>query len=162
MKKLWIVGVMGMLLLSACGMAGDKGTDIEAHDAWARMALKNENTAVYLLMHNHSGIADEIVGASSDIADLVEIHKSEEDANGVMQMNLQTSVPLPVDAEISFQPGGLHIMLTGLKQDLNIGDKITVILHFKTHSDLVLSVPVVDAAGPGDHSHMDDMDMPTP
>jgi copper(I)-binding protein len=163
MKKLWIVVVIGMLLLSACGNSGEKGTDIEAHDAWARMALKNENTAVYLLMHNHSGSADEITGASSDTADLVEIHKTEEDANGVMQMNLQTSVPLPVDAEISFQPGGLHIMLTGLKQDLKIGDTINLTLHFKVHPDIPLSVPVLDAAA-SDHSHMD-MDMhasPTP
>jgi copper(I)-binding protein len=83
----------------------------------------------------------------------------------MMQMNLQTSIPLAADAEISFQPGGLHIMLTGLKQDLNIGDMITLTLHFKTHADMVLSVPVVDAAGTDmDHSHMD-MDMhasPTP
>jgi periplasmic copper chaperone A len=161
MKKLWMLVVVGIFLLSACGATDDHGTDIEAHDPWARMALKNENTAIYLSMHNHSGSADELTTASTDIAETTEIHKSETDANGMMQMNLQSSVPLPVGAEISFEPGGLHIMLTGLKQDLQVGDTITVTLHFKTHADLVLSVPVVDAAGP-DHSHMDMHASPAP
>jgi copper(I)-binding protein len=159
MKKLLMFVTAGILLLSACSA---KSTDIEVHDPWARMALKHENTAIYLIIHNHSDSLDEIIGASSEIADLVEIHKTEEDANGMMQMNLQSSVPLPVNAEISFQPGGLHIMLTGLKQDLKVGDTISITLHFKTHADMVLSVPVVDAAGPGDHSHMDMHASPTP
>jgi copper(I)-binding protein len=155
MKKLWMSAVVGIFLLSACGATENvQGTDIKVHDPWARMALKNENTAVYLFLHNQSGNADELTGASSEIADITEIHKSETDANGLMQMNLQTSLPLPVDAVINFEPGGLHIMLTGLKQDLKVGDTITLTLHFKTHADLVLSVPVADAAGP-DHSHMD-------
>jgi copper(I)-binding protein len=161
MKKL-LVFVVVVLLISGCS---PKSSDIEIHEPWARAALKNENTAIYLIIHNHSENGDEITGASTDVAELTEIHKTEEDANGMMQMNLQTSIPLAADAEISFRPGGLHIMLTGLKQDLNIDDTITLTLHFKTHTDMVLSVPVVDAAGPDmDHSHMD-MDMhasPTP
>jgi copper(I)-binding protein len=160
MKKLLAMFLAGMFMVNACGATGEEGTDIEAHDAWARTAFKDENTAVYLLMHNHSGNADEISSVSSDIAETAEIHKSEVDANGVVQMTLQTSMPLPVDAEIAFEPGGLHIMLTGLKKDLNVGDTIALTLHFKVHPDIVLSVPVLDAADP-DHTHMD-MDAPTP
>jgi copper(I)-binding protein len=162
MKKLLMFVVVGIFFLSACS---PKSTDIEIHEPWARTALKNENTAIYLIIHNHSKNGDEITGVSTDVAEITEIHKTEEDANGMMQMNLQSSVPLPADAEISFQPGGLHIMLTGLTQDLKVGDMVTLTLHFKTHADMVLSVPVVDAAGPDmDHSSMD-MDMhasPTP
>lgn len=161
MKKLLAFGMVCMLLLSACGAMGETSTDIEAHDAWARAAFESGNTAVYLLVHNHSDNDDEITGTSSDAAETTEIHKSEMDANGFAQMNLQTSIPLPMDAEISFQPGGYHIMLTGLKKDLNIGDKISITLHFKVHPEMILSVPVLDVAS-SDHSHMDMDHTPTP
>lgn len=160
MKKLLMFVVAGILLLSGCG---PKSTDIEIHEPWARTALKNENTAIYLIVHNHSESGDEITGVSTDVAEIAEIHKTEEDANGMMQMNLQSSVPLSADAEISFQPGGLHIMLTGLTQDLKVGDTLTLTLYFKTHADMVLSIPVLDAAGPDmDHSSMDMHASPTP
>ena len=143
MKKLLMFVAAGMLLIVRCS---PKSTDIEVHEPWARAALKNENTAIYLIIHNHTESGDEITGASTEVAEITEIHKTEEDANGMMQMKLQNSVPLPVDAEISFQPGGLHIILTGLEQDLKVGDTVTLTLHFKTHAEMVLSVPVVDAA----------------
>src|SRR5262245_59472926 len=119
MKKLLVLIFTTVFLLTACGAMGEEGTEVEVHDPWARPAFENANTAVYLLMHNHSDTADELLSASTDIAETVEIHKSEVDANGVAQMNMQASVPLPLDAEILFEPGGLHIMLTGVKKDLN-------------------------------------------
>ncbi|MFN8410923.1 MAG: copper chaperone PCu(A)C [Anaerolineales bacterium] len=156
MKKFFMFFVVGMLLLSACSAeAMEEGTDIEAHDPWARPALKGGTSAVYLLMHNHSQTDDEITGASTDVAEMAELHKSEMDANGVMQMTPQKSIPLPVDAEITFEPGGLHIMLVNLKKDLNVGDSITVVLHFKSHADISLTVPVLDAANPSMDMHMD-------
>lgn len=40
-------------------------------------------------------------------------------------------------------------MLINLKKDLKVGDEITVTLHFKNHEDIVLAVPVEDAANRG-------------
>jgi copper(I)-binding protein len=127
----------------------------------ARPAFQDANTAVYFLLHNHSDTADEILSASTDIAETAEIHKTEVNANGVMQMNMQTSVPLPVDAEIHFEPGGLHVMLTAVKKDLNVGDTFPLTLHFKVHADITLTVFVLDD-GSMDHSHMDMDASPTP
>src|SRR5690242_7416781 len=104
MKKLLALIFTAIFVLTACTL-GEEGTEVEVHDPWARPAFENANSAVYLLMHNHSDAADELLSASTDIAELAEIHKSEVDANGVAQMNLQASVPLPVDAEILFEPG---------------------------------------------------------
>lgn len=160
MKKLLVLIFTGIFILTACA-PGEEGTEVEVHDPWARPAFENANTAVYLLMHNHSDAADELLSASTDIAETVEIHKSEVDANGVAQMNLQPSVPLPVDAEVLFEPGGLHIMVTGVKQDLNVGDTFQLTLHFKVHPDITLSVHVMDD-GSMDHSHMEMEASPTP
>jgi copper(I)-binding protein len=159
MKKLLVL-IFGTFLITACSATG---TDIEIHDPWARPAFQGMNTAVYLLIHNHSDAADEILSVSTDIAETAELHKSEVDTNGMMQMNLQASIPLPIDAEVHFAPGGLHVMLTNVTKDLNVGDKFTVTLHFKVHPEMTFSIPV-HANDSMDHSNMD-MDMhasPTP
>jgi copper(I)-binding protein len=157
-KYLMMLVLTGMLLLSACGgMAATEehghdeaaGTGIEAHDAWARSALKDGNGAAYLLLHNHSTEDDALIGASSDVAGAVEIHLSQMKADGTMEMIKQESIAVPADGEVELKPGSYHVMLIGLKQDLKAGDEITVTLHFTTHEDITLTIPVMDAENMG-------------
>jgi periplasmic copper chaperone A len=136
--------LLGALLLTACGA---QDGEIETKDAWIRPAMQAENSAMYMLLQNHTSQDDELVGASSDVADAVELHKSMMDSNGTMQMMHQDSVPLSAGSEVEFAPGGLHVMFVGLKKDLKLGDTVEVILQFKNHADLSLSVPVQNAQG---------------
>jgi periplasmic copper chaperone A len=149
MKKLLMFVWMGMFLLSACGATREEGTGVEAHDPWARTALKDGNGAAYLLLHNHSTEDDALVGVSSDMATATEIHLSQMKSDGTMEMVKQESIALPADGEVELKPGSYHIMLIGLKQDLKKGDEITLTLHFKNHEDITLTVPVLDAGDMG-------------
>lgn len=149
MKRFIIILVLGALLLGACG-AGD----IEAREAWVRAAMEGGNSAAYFTLRNRSSSADALVGASSDAAAAVEIHLSRMDANGMMQMTRQESVPLAVGAEVSFQPGGLHVMLIGLTRDLTVGGKVQVVLHFEHHADITLEIPVQEMEGMNGGQHM--------
>jgi copper(I)-binding protein len=155
-KGLGTIVLLGALILSACG--GSHG-EIEVHEPWARTAAQGGTSAVYFEIHNHSETADEMLSASSDVADAVELHLSSIDENGVMQMKQQASIPLGPDEELMFAPGGLHIMLIGLKQDLIAGETFEVTLHFKNREDLVITVTVLDEDGGGE---MHDMATPTP
>ena len=160
MKRILMMLVLvGTLLLSACGASADEhvdGTDVEAHDFWARAALKDGNGAAYMLLHNHSAEDDALIGASSDVAGAVEIHLSQMKADGTMEMIKQESIALPVDVEVELKPGSYHIMLIGLKQDLKAGDEISITLHIKNHEDITLTIPVMEAANMGG-SGMDGM-----
>lgn len=147
MKRLISILALCAVALSACG-AGD----IEVHEPWARAAMQGQNSAAYMMIHNHSSSADELIGASSDIADAVELHLSQMGPNGEMQMLPQESVPLAAGEEAVFQPGGYHIMLIGLKKDLKVSEKIQIILHFKNHVDITVEVPVQEMEGM-DHGH---------
>jgi periplasmic copper chaperone A len=141
MKKLLMFTLAGVLLLSACGA----GEVIEAHDPWARPAMQGETSAIYLLLHNHTAEDDELVSVSTDVAQSAELHESKMvEGTDMMEMTPVESIPLPADGEVEFKPGGLHIMLVGLKQDLKVGDKISVTLHFKSGFELPLSVPIMD------------------
>lgn len=67
----------------------------------------------------------------------------------VMQMRQIPSLPIRGKESILFGPGGYHVMLVGLKQELRVGDEIQIILHFKNHKDLQLTVPVQEMAPDG-------------
>lgn len=155
MKLVSMFILIGFLLLNAC--AATSGADIEAKDPWARAGMKDGNSAVYFLLQNPTSEGDELVGASSDAAEAVEIHLSQMAADGVMQMIPQESIGLGPGRQVEFKPGSYHIMFIGLKQDLKAGDEIILALHFKYHADLVLTVPVKDATdmgGSGMDGHM--------
>jgi copper(I)-binding protein len=61
---------------------------------------------------------------------------------GVMTMVQQENVPISAQSELEFKPGGLHIMLIGLNQDLNPGDRFTVKLNFENAGEISLDVTV--------------------
>ena len=136
--------------MTACG--AEKG--IEIHSAWMRPAGQGENGAVYFIIHNHSSKADELIVVSSDIAAAAEMHESKMSGD-VMQMKQVESIPLEAFAEIEFAPGGLHIMLVDLKQDIRLGDEIDVILHFKNSQDINIRVAVRETAESEDHPSED-------
>lgn len=148
MKRVITILALCAVALSACG-AGD----IEVHEPWARAAMQGQNSAAYMMIHNHSSSADELIGASSDIADAVEIHLSQMGPNGEMQMLPQEAIALGAGDEISFQPGSYHIMLIGLTRDLKVGEKIQIVLHFKSHADITVEVPVQEMEGMNGMNH---------
>lgn len=137
MRRFSLITLAGILLLSACGQAAG----LQVSNAWARPAQQNGTGAVYFLLQNHSASRDELIGVSSDAAQAAEMHESKMEGD-VMRMGQITSLPIAGKAGIEFGPGGYHVMLVGLKQNLQAGDQIQVTLHFKNHDSLVVSVPV--------------------
>ena len=142
MKRILIFVVLSVMLLSACAPAA---TDIEASEVWARTGMAGGNSAVYMMLVNGTSADDELLSASSDVAEAVELHESKMGANGEMQMIPQASILLAAGAKVEFKPGGLHVMLIGLKQELKIGDEFVLTLHFKNHADITLKVIVKEA-----------------
>ena len=141
MKRVLYFALAFILLLSACGP--DKG--IEVHSAWARPAAQGENGGVYFELHNHGSTPDELTSVSSDVADAVEIHESKMEGD-VMKMEMMTSLPINAYADMTFEPGGLHVMLVNLHQELKLDDEFEIVLHFKDHEDITVHVIVKDTA----------------
>lgn len=138
-KRILVSVLTIVVLLSGCAAPATEG--VEVRDAWARPAAQGGNGAVYFIIR--SSAADELVGVASDVADAVEMHESLMSGD-VMEMHHLQSVPLKAGEEVVFEPGGLHIMLIGLKQDLKLGDEFQITLQFKNDEDIQLRVPVQD------------------
>lgn len=143
MKKIFVIALAGLLLLSACTTAKQ---GIEIRDAWARSSTQGMNSAVYFVIENHNAQADELMGAESDVAETVEIHESKMEGD-MMMMNHVEAVALEPSAAVEFKPGGYHVMLIRLTRDLKAGDEIEITLHFKNSPDLTLKATVKDADG---------------
>ena len=56
-------------------------------------------------------------------------------------------VAVPAGGEVAFKPGGYHVMIMGLKQDMVAGKTIKVTLKFQSGKELTLDVPVKDSTG---------------
>lgn len=145
----WRVGILFLfVLLSAC----TSGEGIESHEAWVRNALQGETSAVYLILHNHTSEDDALISVSTDVADAVELHLTQVQ-NDVMTMTRQDRIEILAGDEVAFETGSYHIMLIGLKKDLNVGDEISLTLHFEHYLDVIVNVPVQDSAETLEHSH---------
>jgi len=68
-----------------------------------------------------------VVGASSPAASKVELHASMS-MGGVMQMHAMDSIALPTGKPVDLRPGGMHVMLIGLKRQMKAGDKVPIAL----------------------------------
>ncbi len=144
MKQIWML-VLGMsLLLSACSNNSGAGNGLEAHSAWTHPAAQGANGDVYFTFHNHSSNADELVGASTNIAESVKIIEGST-ANQVQ------SVPVKAFADMEFGVNGPHLTLVNLNKDLKLGDQFQVILHFKNSKDIKIRVSVRDTPPPAEN-----------
>ena len=148
MKRILPLIAATMLFLSACGAK----SGMEVRNAWARPAAQGGNGGVFFELRNHDAVPDELTGASSTVAEAVEIHESKMDGD-VMQMRMIPSLPIEANAEVTFEPGGLHVMLFNLEQELKLDDEFEIVLHFKNHEDITVHVTVEDSA-PGDSHDM--------
>jgi len=146
-KRIIPIILAGILLLTACG--SKKG--IEIRNAWARPAAQGGNGAIYFELYNHGSASDELTGVSFDAAEAAEIHESKMEGD-VMKMQMISSLPIDGSADIAFKPGGLHIMLISLKQELKSGDEFEIVLHFKDHEDITVHVLVRDSAPKEGHN----------
>jgi hypothetical protein len=81
-------------------------------------------------LQNNGSTADRLVGAESDVAEAVELHISEMKGE-VMTMRPIEYVEVPANGQAELKPGGMHIMLIGLKRDLKAGEKVALTLVFE-------------------------------
>lgn len=141
--------VCAVFLLSAAPVAAQ---GIMVHDAYARSSTAASTSgAAFMMIMNHSGSDDRLVGASSDVAERVELHQHAEDANGVMRMGeIEGGVPIASDEAHYFKRGGDHLMFLGLKRALVQGEVIQVTLEFENAEPVVVDVIVDQDRKPSD------------
>ena len=103
---------------------------VDVQGAWARATVPGQKaTGVYMKITAATGA--KLVGGSSPLAGIVEVHEMKMEGD-VMQMRaVQGGVDLPMARAIELKPGGFHIMLMDLKGPLQKGSTVPLTLTFK-------------------------------
>ena len=122
-------------------------TPLGVSDAWVRALPPGQpNTAAYLVVTNSGDTAVTIVGASSPIAETVEIHTSRE-VDGLQRMERLEQVQVAPGQSVAFAPGGRHLMLLGLGRMPAPGEEVELCLQLAEGEQLCTRAGVRKSAG---------------
>ena len=140
-------------LLSQAALAADRGS-VTLEDAWVRALPPGQpNTAAYLTVTNKGSEAVTIVGGTADVAETVEIHTTRE-VEGYQRMEQLHEVQLAPGQDISFSPGGMHLMLLGLAKMPAPGERVQLCLTLSGGEAVCTTAEVRKSAGPQQsHQH---------
>jgi len=143
-----LLAVAASLLLA--GAAAAQTGQIAVKEAWARATPGGAETGgAYLTIV--SPTADRLVSVSTPVAAKAELHTMSMEG-GVMKMRpLERGVELPAGQPVTLKPGGMHVMLLGLKQPLHQGQSFPLTVTFEKAGsrEVTVSVAKPGAMGPG-------------
>lgn len=129
--------------------AAVKAADLlEIEEAYIRAVPPGQpNSAAFMTINNPFNQAFALTAASSPVAATVELHTHTHN-NGVMEMRKIDKIDIPADGEVELKPGGLHIMLIGLKQELKVGEDAKLTLTFADGSTKEVTAEIKEVTPP--------------
>ena len=95
-------------------------------------------TPSFMTIMNHSNKDVTLVGASSPVAGIVEIH---EVVNGQM-VAMSDGLVIPANGQVELRMGGYHVMLLELDHALTAGEEVEVTLEFSNGEKTTYTAPV--------------------
>lgn len=120
--------------------------EVAVTDAWSRPAVGTG--VVYATITNRTDHPVRLIGAASPLAAKVEVHESMAMTMGgpgsgsAMTMKPIASLAIPAHGSVVLKPGGYHLMLMGLRQDLAPGQHVHVTLRFASASAVRVTAEV--------------------
>ena len=94
-----------------------------------------------MLLKNAGATDHAVVGARSPGASVVELHTHVHEG-GMMKMRPAERLDIVAGGETPLKPGGHHLMLIGLTEELVPGEDVTITLTFEDGSETTVQVPV--------------------
>ena len=144
MNKTWIAALAaGLLSLAA---AAQQSSTMVLADAWVRALPPTQtNTAAYVTVTNPGKVAIMITGASTGLAQQVQIHTTRE-IEGYMRMEQLQNLPVAPGESVQLAPGGTHLMLLGLSRMPMPGETVHFCLELATGEEVCTDAPVRKSA----------------
>ncbi len=137
------------LIAQPLGAAEYRAGDMVVTQPWARASAgAGRAGAAYVTLHNRGGQADRLMGVSTPVAGHAALHGHRMQGN-VMRMYSHGPLAVPAGKAVTLRPGGLHIMLMGLKERLNKGATFPMTLSFEKAGAVEVQVSVHGLGGMG-------------
>ncbi len=141
-----------MMVLAFAMLAGFPGLavgkeftagELRIEQPWARASATQgaKAGAAYFTLVNLGAEADRLIAVATPRAKMASLHHSVMD-QGVMKMLPVTAVEVSPGEPAVLRPGGLHVMLMGLKAPLVEGETFTLTLTFEKAGSVDIEVTI--------------------
>lgn len=111
-------------------------------NAWAKASVGNMQVSAAYLMIGNIGREDvTLTSVETPVADQAEIHTMMIEGD-IARMRALPTLDIPAGEEIVMEPGGVHIMLMGLHNQLKNGDTFPLTLVFNKTVKINVDVSV--------------------
>lgn len=130
-------------LATACQAPAERG----ATDAWVRLpAASGRPGAGYFTLTGGAKGAT-LLAVESPAAQRAELHEMASEG-GVMRMGAVANIPVPANGQVRLAPGGLHVMMFGIRPGMQPGGTIPLTLRFADGGSVALDAKLVGAGDP--------------
>jgi copper(I)-binding protein len=135
-------------------------------DAWAKAVDQLPDpgtmpamTGVFGTLVNTGDADIRLIGGSSPVAAMVELHETVMSDEGMVMREADGGLVVPAGGSLVLEPGGHHIMLMDLTEPIPAGADVEVVLRAEDGTEVTVVVPARTFAGaeetyaPGEESH---------
>ena len=128
MKKL---GFALLALAAALAAPAALAEGLTVTNAWSRSTPPGAKVGVvYFTLKNDTKKSDRLLKLSAPVAEKIEVHRTEV-LDGIARMREVAVLHVDAGQTLEFRPGGMHVMLTGLKKPLVAGTSYELDLLFE-------------------------------
>ncbi len=144
-------------LLAGAAKAEDYAVgDLQVGNPWARATPRGANVAAaYLTITNNGDASDRLISGSTNVASRFEVHSMVVE-DGVAKMRpVEGGVEIRARQTVELKPGSFHVMLMGLTQPLQEGQRVTGTLVFERAGKIDIQftvLPIGQSPPTGGHS----------
>ena len=147
-NRICLVAVLSLLNAAAVAQTTVK-------DAWVRGTVAEQKASGAFMKITSAG-GGKLLSVSSPVAGVAEVHEMAMEGT-TMRMRAIPSLALPAGQAVDLKPGGYHVMLMDLKQQLKAGDMVPLSLVIEgkdgKRETLQLQAPVRALGAPEPNKH---------
>ena len=156
-RSVLVTSAIAATIALSCISSGAIATDfdvgtIHITQPWARATPKGASSgAAYMTITNNGTAPDRVSCVSSDLSAHCQIHTISME-NGVMKMRpVEGGLEIKPGETVTLKPGGIHVMLTDLKQPLAPSKMVGATLQFEKAGTVKVEFPIaaIGASAPG-------------
>lgn len=115
---------------------------VSVSGAWGRATPPGiPNGVAYFTIENRGRQPDTLLSISSPVSASAELHRTTVQ-NGHSTMRPAGQVVITPGQTVKAEPGGLHVMLTGLKRPLAAGNPVPLVLNFRAAGAITVQMDV--------------------
>lgn len=118
-----------VVITAIAALAGNAVAQVTVKDAWVRATVPQQKASGAFMQIN-AAQDTRLVEARSPVAGAVEIHEMKME-NNVMKMRAVPGLDVPAGKALDLKPGGYHVMLLDLKEQMKEGASVPVTLVFE-------------------------------